>query len=301
MYREPHHALQPKVGTLSNFIVRNWRGDCAFWASLIAWTIVLPLLVYTVVMFWLTQWSLQNSPVSRMIQGAAGFALIGVVAVWQFVGMWRGSTAAKNVGRRTATRWFARAVSALIGAAGLLLLIPFPSGMMSLYRDATDQDWVGLQGHTVSVEGKTLAIKGYLSWGVLGEVSRAFSANPGIEKVTLNSPGGHVGVGTRLHDEIRSRALDTYADELCASACTLAFLAGSRRTMRSGARLGFHAVGGESANSIGAGTDKIRALYQAADIPEPFIQKVFATPPTSAWYPTQKELIAAHVVTDIVR
>jgi len=289
------------VDTLSNFIVRNWRGDCPFWASFLAWTIVLPLLVYIVVTFWLTQWSLQDTPVSRMIQGGIGFLLIGLAAIWQFVGMWRASTAEKNPGRWGATRWFARAISAIIGAAGLLLLIPFPSGMISLYQDATDQDWVGLQGHTVSVDDNTLEIKGYLSWGVLGEVSRALAANPEIQTVLLNSPGGHVGVGTRLHDQIKSRALGTYADELCASACTLAFLGGNPRTMRKGAKLGFHAVGGESANSIGAGTDKIRALYQAAEIPDTFIERVFATPTTSAWYPNQKELIGAHVVTDVVR
>lgn len=286
---------------MSNVIVRNWRGDCAFWASLLAWTIVLPLLVYTIVTFWLTQWSLQDTPVSRMVQGGLGFLLIGIVAIWQFVGMWRASTAEKNPGRWGATRWFARGVATLIGAAGLLLLIPFPPGMISLYKDATDQDWVGLQGHTVSVDDKTLEIKGYLSWGVLGEVSRALAANPEIETVLLNSPGGHVGVGTRLHDEIKSHSLATYADELCASACTLAFLGGNPRTIRKGAKLGFHAVGGESANSIGAGTDKIRALYQAAEIPDAFIERVFATPTTSAWYPNQNELIGAHVITDVVR
>lgn len=284
-----------------NFIVRNWRGESPFWIGLLAWTIALPLLVYVVVTLWLTQWSLQDTPVSRMVQGATGFLLIGIVAVWQLVGMWRASTPERSGGRRWISRWFARAVSAIVGLTGFLFLIPFPSGMMSLYRDATDQDWVGLQGHTVSVDDTNLRIKGYLAWGVLGEVSRALAANPEIQTVVLDSPGGHVGVGTRLYDEIRKRGLDTYTAEFCASACTLAFLGGTRRIVRGGAKLGFHAVGGESANSIGAGTDKIRSLYQAADIPEAFIQRVFATPTTSAWYPNQKELVAAHVVTEVAR
>ncbi|AGK57261.1 hypothetical protein HYPDE_27908 [Hyphomicrobium denitrificans 1NES1] len=259
------------------------------------------MLVYFAVTLWVTQWSLQDTPVSRMAQGATGFLLIGTVAIWQLVGMWRASTRERNDGRRWITRWLARAVSALVGVTGFLLLMPFPGGMMSLYRDATDQDWVGLQGHIVSIDDTNLRITGYLAWGVLGEVSRALTANSDIRTVVLNSPGGHVGVGTRLYDEIRSRGLDTYAAEFCASACTLAFLGGTRRIVRPGAKLGFHAVGGESANSIGAGTDKIRSLFQAADIPEPFIQRVFATPSNSAWYPDQKELIGAHVVTDVVR
>jgi hypothetical protein len=259
------------------------------------------LLVYVVATRWLTQWSLQDTPVSRMVQGGAGFLLIGVVAIWQLVGMWRASAPERSGGRGWPLRWFARGVATIIGLVGFLMLTAIPGGMISLYRDATDQDWVGQQGHTVSVEDSNLRITGYLAWGVLGEVSRALAANPGIQTVVLNSPGGHVGVGTRLHDQIKSRGLDTYVEKLCASACTVAFLGGTHRTVRKGAKLGFHAVGGESANSIGAGTEKVRSLYQAAGIPESFIERVFATPPDSAWYPNSKELIGAHVVTDVAR
>ncbi len=285
---------------MSNFIFRNWRGESPFWVSFLAWTIVLPLLIFVVVTLWLTQWSMQDTPASRMIQGAVGFLLIGAVSIWQLVGMWRASALDRSTGRWWITRWLARAVSIIVGAAGLLMLTPFSSGMVSLYREATDQDWIGQQGHTVSVEDTNLQITGYLAWGVLGEVSRALASNPGIQTVVLNSPGGHVGVGTRLYDEIRSHGLDTYADEMCASACTLAFLGGTRRYVRAGARLGFHAVGGDGANSIGAGTNKIRSLFEATDVPETFVQRVFATPSDSAWYPSRKELIGAHIVTDVI-
>lgn len=285
---------------MSNFIFRNWRGESPFWVSFLAWTIVFPLLTFLIVTLWLTQWSMQDTPSSRMFQGVIGFLLIGLVSIWQLVGMWRASAPGRSTGRWWMTRWLARTVAVIVGIAGLLMLTPFSSGMVSLYQEATDQDWIGQQGHTVLVDDTNLQINGYLAWGVLGEVSRALASNPAIQTVVLNSPGGHVGVGTRLYDEIRSRNLDTYAEELCASACTLAFLGGAHRYVRTGAKLGFHAVGGEGANSIGAGTNKIRSLFQEIDVPGTFVEHVFATPSDSVWYPSRKELLGAHIVTDVI-
>jgi len=284
---------------LFKFILRNWRGEYPFWTSLAVWSIAVPLLTYLVVTLWLTQWSLQDTPVSRMAQGAIGFFLIGAVAIWQFVGMWRASTRERAADRWMGTRWLARSASLLVGAVGLLMLAPLPKGMSALYREATDQDWIGQQGYDVSTEDTSLRINGYLAWGVLDKVSRALAANPEIQTVVLNSPGGHVGVGTRLYDQIRARGLDTSANELCASACTLAYLGGAHRYIGRRARLGFHAVGGDGDNSIGAGAGKVRALFRTTGIPDDFVERVFATPFESAWYPKQSELLSANIVTDV--
>ncbi|MBY0558499.1 MAG: hypothetical protein K2Q04_01445 [Hyphomicrobium sp.] len=256
--------------------------------------------VYVVATLWLTQWSLQDTPVSRMMQGVIVTMLIGSVAIWQLVGTWRASARTKAPQRWWISRWIARSVAVIVCIGGLLMLSAIPKGMSSLYLEATDQDRIGQNGYSVTIEDENLVISGYLAWGVLDAVSRELSANPGIQMFILNSPGGHVGVGTRLYNVIKSRGLDTYTTEQCASACLIPFLAGNNRYLQKGAKLGFHAVGGEAGNSIAAGTEKVLSVYRTANVPEPFIQRMLATPVESAWYPSPKELIAANVVTELV-
>lgn len=285
---------------LPAFIGRHWKGEAPFWLSLLGWTLALTMAIYVVAMLWLTQWSLQDTPVSRMTQGAIVAVLIGSTAIWQLVGTWRASTRTKAPQRWWISRWIARTVAIVVCIGGLLMLSGIPRGMSSLYLEATDQDWIGQNGYSITIEDENLVVSGYLAWGVLDAVSRELAANPGIQMVILNSPGGHVGVGTRLYDMIKSRGLDTYTTEQCASACIIPFLAGNNRYLQKSAKLGFHAVGGEAGNSIAAGTAKMLSVYRTANVPEPFIQRMLATSVESAWYPSPRELTAANVVTELV-
>lgn len=284
-----------------SFFRRHWRGEAPFWLSAIGASVLLPLAVYVTVTVWLKQWSMQHMPVSRMIEGAIGFSLIAAVAIWQLTGTWRASAKQRAPARWLLTRWAARAVALVIALGGLLMLSALPAGMKDLYEQATDQDWIGQKGFDVSVQDENLFVNGYMSWGLLDKVSKLLASNPQIRAIVLNSPGGHVGVGTRLYDMIHARGLDTYAVEMCGSACTLAFIGGAQRYLRKGSKLGFHAVGGDGSNAIDAGTAKVVAIYKAADIPDDFLQHVLTTPPESVWYPDSKQLMDANIITEVVR
>jgi hypothetical protein len=61
---------RPGVRFVPSFIGRHWKGEAPFWLSVLGWTLALTLSVYVISTLWLTQWSLQDTPVSRMIQGA---------------------------------------------------------------------------------------------------------------------------------------------------------------------------------------------------------------------------------------
>ena len=75
---------------------------------------------------------------------------------------------------------------------------------------------------------------------VLALVALLPAAFPGVRVVHLDSPGGRVGEGKKLHALIRAHKLDTYVETSCQSACTLAFTAGRERILLKGATLGFH-------------------------------------------------------------
>lgn len=285
------------IKRITQFWPRHWRGDSGFWTSLLVFALVIPIAVYLIVMLWVAQWSLLDTPASRMLQAAIGFSLVGAIAIWQFVGMWRASAKAKEPDRSWITRWFARAVSAVTAIAGLMMVSVAPSGMATLYETATDQDFIGKQGYTVEADDQSLQITGHLAWGVLDKVKSAFAENPQITTVILNSPGGHVAVGSRLYDLFRGRGVDTVADGLCGSACTLAFLGGKERILNKGAKLGFHSAAGDAQNLVNAGNQRLITTFRDFGVGEAFIERLMATPPEDVWYPDRKQLLETSIVT----
>ena len=64
--------------------------------------------------------------------------------------------------------------------------------------------------------------------------------NPDISVLELNSSGGGFWAGRRLASIVMDFGLDTHVNGECASNCTVVFVAGAKRTMSRGSRIGFH-------------------------------------------------------------
>ncbi|KIC38363.1 COG3904 family protein [Leisingera sp. ANG-M7] len=64
--------------------------------------------------------------------------------------------------------------------------------------------------------------------------------NPAISELQLNSVGGSVYGGEEIAGLVLAYDLDTLVDGECVSACVDVFLAGNRRRMTEGSRIGFH-------------------------------------------------------------
>lgn len=143
--------------------------------------------------------------------------------------------------------------------------------------------------------GSELDVTGRMIDGLADAVRKQLDANPGINMIHLNSQGGKTSEGYKLALLIKERHLATYTSSLCASSCTVAFIAGSPRYLAQAARLGFHStsIDGQSSSS---GNDAVRILYQEAGLPEAFIDKALHTSPGDIWMPNEAELVESHVV-----
>ncbi len=77
-----------------------------------------------------------------------------------------------------------------------------------------------------------------------GETFSRLSQRIGRAIVAFDSPGGALIAGLQMGQIIRLRHFVTFvpADTMCASACAIAWLAGSPRAMQPGSRIGFHAA-----------------------------------------------------------
>jgi hypothetical protein len=149
--------------------------------------------------------------------------------------------------------------------------------------------------------GKEVELAGGMPIGTSEAVRQMLEATPGIQVIHLNNEGGQVLEGYELGQVIKNHHLTTYTSTGCNSACTLAFIAGAHRYLGPGAVLGFHSasrfMGGDS---WAQGNNAMRDLYQQAGLPQSFIDKALATPPSDIWYPTPTELISAHIIDGVV-
>lgn len=150
-------------------------------------------------------------------------------------------------------------------------------------------------------DGTEMELAGGMPEGTAAAVRKMLDAHPGIRVIHLNSEGGEMSEGYLLAQLIKQHRLTTYTSSTCASACTLAFLAGSPRYIAQDAWLGFHSasrtLGG---TSLASANDVLRQLYDADGLPSDFIDRALATAPSEIWYPTHDELRAAHAVSDII-
>jgi hypothetical protein len=118
----------------------------------------------------------------------------------------------------------------------------------------------------------------------------------------LHSNGGWVRQGNLIAKVITDRGLNTYVEQECTSACTIAFLAGKERASEPTARLGFHSFRAVGAESKGNSTDSsqmiaLETVYRHAGIAPDFIQRILETPSDKMWYPSHEELLAKGVLT----
>jgi hypothetical protein len=148
--------------------------------------------------------------------------------------------------------------------------------------------------------GRSMLLSGGINDGSASQLEKALEMAPTVTTVVFSSEGGWIREGTLLAEVIRRKGLNTYVEGLCASACTIAFLAGKERAGSPSAKLGFHAsraVGNVSGESYLEESEQLRSIYRSAGLPESFIGRVIDTPSESMWFPSYDELLQAGVLT----
>ncbi|HET6322400.1 MAG TPA: hypothetical protein VFF87_10155 [Hyphomicrobium sp.] len=279
------------------FIGKQWRGEAPFWTGVFGASLLLPWALVLGGLSWLSVFTIDQTPYTSMAAAAVVFTLIGLIALWQFIGTWRATSRARTPARGRIARWTGRTIAGTSLALSAVALLTVPGAMASYYAEATDADWIGQRGHTLTVSGDRIVVSGHLSWGLYYEFVDALAANPGVRTVVLNSPGGHYAVGLRMGRLIHERGLTTVTTEMCGSACTYAFIGGHERLLGRGARLGFHAMAGNTEVVLSRMQAHAAETLAAAEVPEDFIVRIFATPSDDVWYPSTEELRAANLVT----
>ena len=159
----------------------------------------------------------------------------------------------------------------------------------------------------LSTDGKSLHVIGSITSGLAAKLKDAIEDNSDIKTIALSSSGGLLIEGLAMAEIIRDKKLNTYVEYICASACTMAFLAGEQRIMGSDARLGFHQAttllhiflpkAEPDENSVG--NQVMRNAYNDAGLDPAIIENTMNTSPRELWFPDRMMLIDSGLATRI--
>lgn len=282
------------------YIARHWRGELGpavtWWINCVGLSAALWWVVPRLAMT--GGFAFADTPGRFAAASALQFVQIGLVPLWQMVGLWR-------CGARHAPmpdRWLAgRAVQV---TAFLFTLLITMRGLVfgaEAVLGARVAFALGPYSHTVALlhGGREIAVSGGLGFGVADAVEALLAANPGVRRVRLDSGGGALSEGTRLREIIIEHGLDTYTTRECSSACVSAFAGGRFRYLQRGARMGVHLPRNWEAfptSAVATGYQRELLYLRERGLPDWFLENWIRTG-QKFWYPTEFQLVSSGLVT----
>lgn len=238
----------------------------------------------------------------RVIAGSVilSYCIVYLIWLWAMVGL-----------ARSAARHQSRGGSALaavlaqlsVGFSILIVVVRLFNSQIPQLQEffliASGNDSMAKVSITRSVKGDMLALRGTLGEGSSDSFAEFIKTSPQVKTLILNSPGGRLLEAQKIADLLKTKGLDTYVEEHCASACTYIFLAGKDRAATPNAKIGFHQPNfpGVHGREKEQATQAMLNNYRQARLPEQFIERIGRTSSDDMWYPSREELLEAGVIT----
>ena len=233
----------------------------------------------------------------------------GIVFVWQVVGVLR---ATKHLSSILANIWTCAAYIAI----ALCLTFTFMS-IAASFRALTPERFIPVNPRALedaraaqyslnlNADQTRVLLTGTFTHGMTQKLTALLDQHTGVTGIILSSEGGHIYEGRGVAYLIRNRKLDTYVFDTCKSACTTAFIGGTKRYLGANAQLGFHQYKLELDKptplyDLKGEQEKEVRFYREQGISEEFLRQVFLTPSSGIWFPKMEELLEAGVVDEVL-
>ncbi len=291
-----------------SFIARHWRGELSlpvsYWLVNVVATVTI-LIVAGVIgaTFSVNNDGLNFSPTWAFLTLVTVWASVLAIYFWQVTGVWR---SADNHTSRGGLAFWAFAAKAMVIIGGINMAMELSKSaipQLTAYIEILKGDPALAKREIRVLRGGTeIAYSGGITFGAAAHLQTVLDAAPGARVIHLNSHGGRTLEARNLGDIIRQRGLSTYTSEVCASACTIAFMAGRQRWVGRTAKLGFHSYNFDqimAESEAAVATAEAKVELKDLGISESFVNRVFETSHAEMWYPSINELRAARVVTGV--
>jgi len=151
-------------------------------------------------------------------------------------------------------------------------------------------------------ESNQIMLTGEIGYGATEKLNSLLHENPQSSLLILNSEGGLIVESRGLANTIKQHQLNTHVLQRCYSACTLAFIAGNKRSLAKNAQLGFHQYDLERTIAIRwidpeNEQEKDLRYFHEKNVATWFTDKIYDTPHNSIWTPSRQTLHTAGVIT----
>jgi hypothetical protein len=288
--------MEPRRG----YFGRHWHGELSlgvsFWFNNVLLSVPISMALGAL-MAWITVTGdlLRSGSLAVLVT----WPLLLLFSVWGIVGCWRAARAYLDSG---GSALWARLTQLLLllGAlsTGYTAAFDFGPRVPEYLRMARGIDPLGNLRATLSSDGQRLLLEGPIGAGDAVRVGQQLTSAPALRLIELDSPGGRLKEAEALAAVVRGKGLRTRTTGACESACTLLHMAGSRRQVQPGARLGFHSAYTGTWNPVldRLANRELARIYREAGLPESFIERTLATPPWGMWYPSRAELAGADLL-----
>ena len=294
---DPQSPQRGPIGR--SFIGKHWRGEyslpIAYWVVGILSALALFAFVFSLVLL-----ASEYRPVSGLVVIVAIWAAFYILMVWSTVGTW--ISASKHVERGGKKVWAVLAQISLVlgllqaGATTVRSAVPQIRNSVAILQG--DEE-IGAT-HFRLINSTELELTGGITFGADEQLTALLDQNPDIKVIHLNSHGGRLQPALKLRDLILERGLDTFTSDLCASACTVAYLGGTQRYLHPATgRLGFHAMDAPGIDQYGMVDVQSEIVKEvvAFDVDEDFAKRAYEVPHEEVWIPTHQELFDAGYIT----
>lgn len=293
MTMAPEQLIDPH-----GFFQKQWLGEYSFprsfWLHAILLSWFAPILALSLL-------SLNPWHIPGRIASVAFLAICMIFYPLLWWGMFGAARAGKLYAEKGGRRIWVTAAT-LTMAFLFMDSVYFFLGRTAMVMEHVRMAFTGRYGPPASVtlieNGSGLRLAGELREGSADAFALAISKSFTVSNLVLDSKGGLFQEATLLAKSVSQHGLDTYVEGECSSACTLVFLAGTRRCTAEGARIGFHAASYQrdlARKTSQDAADYERNLYRQAGLPATFIDRIMETPNWNVWYPSHQELREAGV------
>ena len=282
-----------------SYIVRHWRGELnsglTWWINCVALTALLWVLVPWIAFRW--NFGFPDTLGKYSAAFALQFLQIGVVPLWQMVGLWRSGDRQAALPNRWRTGRITQVVAFLFTVLITMRGLVFGAEQILGARVALA---LGSYRYSVSLlpGGREIELSGGLGFGASRAVQVLLAANPQVRRIRLESGGGALSEGIRLRRVIMARSLDTYTARECSSACVSAYIGGRFRYLQRGARMGVHLPRNWetfSTNPVASVYRSELAYFRRRGVPAWFLAGWIRTG-QKFWYPTEGQLVSSGLV-----
>lgn len=273
---------------MKRFAANHWRGILPVHISLFGGLIGLGVMLHIGL----------GMLANRLDMFSAGLVIIlsAVVLIWQITGTVRSCERHLKSGGDIMLYWggYGAAIGvALVLAMDATTLVSPPARA----NPVPPQPQVELR-----VQGDTILMDGFIGFrSHTALLARLQAPNAAYTTLHLSSRGGRIYAARAIANALISHDINTEVSGLCASACTLIFLAGKQRHLLKGGQLGFHQylqTSGIQFLDTSEEQQKDRAYFKSRGVSDAFIASMFQAKHQDIWFPSRRDLLRAGVITN---